>query len=85
MQTLMSMCVPTQVMAQTADKGDDVPGEQYLNPLFRFDEKDHQAVLQEAENLDLILKGKRGNDVRTCTLPRVCHAPTYGQVTSKLS
>ena len=38
--------------------------EHYLNPAFKFDEDEHAALLCEAENVDLVLKGERGNDVR---------------------
>lgn len=43
--------------------------EQYLNPVFTFDEENHQAVLREAANIDLVLKGERGDDALIVLAP----------------
>ena len=56
-----------QAAAESDDPGNQDSGleeEHYLNPAFKFDEVDHKAVLREAENIDLVLKGERGNEVR---------------------
>ena len=47
-----------------ASAGEATAADQYLNPCFKFNEEDHQAVLRETENIDLVLKGERGNEVR---------------------
>ena len=47
-----------------ASAGEATAADQYLNPAFKFNEEDHQAVLRETENIDLVLKGERGNEVR---------------------
>lgn len=69
-------------MQANAGQGEAVPAEQYLNPAFKFDEEDYEALLREAENLDLVLKGERSNEVRpqgqmAKPLKHRCHPPQY--------
>lgn len=59
-----------QVAAESGDTGienAEAEGELYLNPAFKFDEEDHKALLLEAQNVDLVLKGERGDEVRPMT------------------
>lgn len=59
-----------QVAAESGDTGienAEAEGELYLNPAFKFDEEDHKALLHEAQNVDLVLKGERGDEVRPMT------------------
>lgn len=56
-----------QVAAELGNTGignAEAEGELYLNSAFKFDEEDHKALLLEAENVDLVLKGERGDEVR---------------------
>ena len=54
----------SELQANTG-KADALPKEHYLNPAFKFDEEDFEAVLRESRNLDLVLKGERSNEVRS--------------------
>ncbi len=39
--------------------------DEYVNPAFNFDEAEHEEVLAAAANIDAVLKGEKGDDVRT--------------------
>ena len=52
----------SELQANTGN-ADALLREHYLNPAFKFDEEDFKAVLRESGNLDLVLKGERGNEV----------------------
>lgn len=47
-----------------APEGAEVAGDRYISPVFSFNEDEHRELLTAARNVDLVLKGERGHDVR---------------------
>jgi hypothetical protein len=45
-------------------EGGEVAGDKYISPVFSFDEEEHRELMSAANNVDLVLKGERGHDVR---------------------
>ena len=43
---------------------EDVDIKRYMNPAFNFNEGDHEELMEAAANVDAVLKGEKGDDVR---------------------
>ena len=43
---------------------EDVDTKRYVNPAFNFDDAEHKELLEAAANVDAVLKGDKGDDVR---------------------
>jgi hypothetical protein len=73
-----------QQKGETPPEGGDVAGDKYISPVFSFDEEEHRELISAANNVDLVLKGERGHDVRipflvigrTAVLTGACCAAT---------
>ena len=48
---------------------EEVDAAQYENPAFKFDEADHEELLAAAANVDAVLKGEKGDEVRHHVFP----------------
>ena len=53
-----------QQKGETPPEGGEVAGDKYISPVFSFDEEEHRELISAAGNVDLVLKGERGHDVR---------------------
>jgi len=52
---------------------EEVDPDEYVNPAFNFDEAEHEELLAAAANIDAVLKGEKGDDVRSVlALPLCC-------------
>lgn len=49
-------------------------GDKYVSPVFSFSEEEHRELLDAARNVDLVLKGEAGHDVRTLYRDDLCIA-----------
>ncbi len=44
---------------------ENVDTKRYMNPAFNFNDGEHEELLEAAANVDAVLKGEKGDDVRT--------------------
>lgn len=56
-------------MEEVEDKADN----NFVNPVFSFNERDHTHILEQAWNIDLILKGERDEDQLMPEVPILKH------------
>ena len=59
-----------QQKGETPPEGGEVAGDKYISPVFSFDEEEHRELISAANNVDLVLKGERGHDVRVSSSRR---------------